>query len=232
MKFGKEFASQMVPEWQEAYMNYTNLKILLKQILIFHRRQTKSPEIQMSSRPVKAGSLKRRVSLFRAFSGLTSRYGNTSPRENKEDEVILVSAMQTPDEEQGNDGSIPLEVIQEDKQEKRTEAAKGYKMASLDVLNYVKINAAPETPVSTVKNVFKGLNFDLRFNKSEFKVAEEKLKQAFIEFHEKLRFLKNYAFLNQLAFSKIMKKYDKITSRNASHAYMKMVEESYLSQSD
>ncbi|KAF5792014.1 putative SPX domain-containing protein [Helianthus annuus] len=322
MKFGKEFASQMVPEWREAYMNYNNLKTLLKQILIFHRRQTRLPDNHVNSRPAppsKAASLKRRVSLFRAFSGLTSRYGNNSPKEDKEDEVILVSAMQQADEEQGEDvqsyqtvflrsseeggdlelvffrgldhefnkviqfykskveevvkqadelsqqmdalialrikvtnptaaaavaaamspfinrtntGSIPLEVIHEDQQPKRTEVAKGYQMASLEVLNHVKVNVAPETPITTMKNVFKSLNPNLHFNKSEVKVAEEKLKQAFIEFHEKLRFLKNYAFLNQLAFSKIMKKYDKITSRNASGAYMKMVEESYLSQSD
>ncbi|CAL5437705.1 unnamed protein product [Camellia sinensis] len=38
-------------------------------------------------------------------------------------------------------------------------------------------------------------------------------------------------FLNMLAFSKIMKKYDK-TSRNASKAYLKMVHNSYLGSSD
>ncbi|KAK1432882.1 hypothetical protein QVD17_09784 [Tagetes erecta] len=316
MKFGKEFVSQMVPEWREAYMNYNYLKTLLKQILIFHRR----PEsLRPAATPSKAASLKRRVSLFRAFSGLTSRYGNNnSPKKDKEDEVILVSAMEDVDEEQGEDGSksyqtiflrssedggdlelvffrgldhefnkvvqfyktkveevvkhaqelsiqmdalialrikvnnpnssssssdtaavspfinetntgpYPLEVIHEE-QEKRPN---GYKMASLEVLNHVKLNATSGTPRSTVKNVFKSLNFDLHFNKTEVRNAEEKLKQAFIEFHEKLRILKNYAFLNQLAFSKIMKKYDKITSRNASDAYLQMVEESYLSQSD
>ncbi|KAF5792011.1 putative SPX domain-containing protein [Helianthus annuus] len=319
MKFGKEFASQMVPEWREAYMNYNYLKSLLKQILIFHRGQIRLSENPVNS-PAKAAALKRRVSLFRAFSGLTSRYGNNnSPKKGNEDEVILVSAMQEADEEQGDDvesyqtvflrsseeggdlelvffrgldhefnkvihfykskvqevvkqaeelsnqmdalialrikvtnptaaaavaaavssyvnerntGSNPLEVIQEEQQEKRSDVRKGYKMASLEVLSHVKINAAPETPVSTVKNVFKSLNLDLHFNTREVRNAEEKLKQAFIEFHEKLRFLKNYAFLNQLAFSKIMKKYDKITSRNASDAYLKMVEDSYLSQSD
>ncbi|KAI7750448.1 hypothetical protein M8C21_022088, partial [Ambrosia artemisiifolia] len=235
--FGKEFASQMVPEWREAYMNYNYLKTLLKQILIFHQRQTMSPEIQMNSRPVppsKAASLRRRVSLFRAFSGLTSRYGNNSPRKDKEDEVILEVVTQAEELSNQMDALIALriEVIHEDQQPKRTEVSKGYMMASLEVLNHVKINAAPETPLSTIKNVFKALSLDLNFNKSEVKVAEEKLKQAFIEFHQKLRFLKNYAFLNQLAFSKIIKKYDKSTSRNASDAYMKMVEESYLSQSD
>ncbi|XP_076941750.1 phosphate transporter PHO1 homolog 3-like [Bidens hawaiensis] len=316
MKFGKEFDSQMVPEWREAYMNYNYLKILLKQVLVFHRRPENDHAKTRTVAPSKAASLKRRVSLFRAFSGLTSKYGNNSPKKDSEDEVIL---MQTGDEEQGEDGrsyqtiflrsseeggdlelvffrgldhefnkvigfykskveevvkeaeelskqmealialrikvnnpsaaaaaavtpspfmnegntgSYPLEVIHEEQQEKRSEVTKGHKMASLEVLNHVKINATTETPLSTMKNVFKSLNFDLHFNKNEVREAQEKLKQAFIEFHEKLRFLKNYAFLNQLAFSKIMKKYDKITSRNASDAYLQMVEESYLSQSD
>ncbi|KAI7731336.1 hypothetical protein M8C21_011221, partial [Ambrosia artemisiifolia] len=115
-----------------------------------------------------------------------------------------------------------------------------HNMAPLDVLNRVKINATIETPLSTVRSVFNGLNLDLNYNKNELKDAQGKLKKAFLELYEKLRFLKNYAFLNQMAFSKIMKKYDKvyhytrkkITSRNASDAYLQMVEESYLSQSD
>ncbi|KAI3761969.1 hypothetical protein L1987_52392 [Smallanthus sonchifolius] len=301
----------MVPEWQEAYMNYNFLKTLLKEILIF-RQQSRSPENQVNprSRPLKATTLKRRGSLFRAFSGLTG-YGNRSPKQDKEDEVILVSAMHTADEERGEDGrsyqtiflraseegaeyelvffrrlddefnkvvnfyrakveevvkdaeelniqmdalialrikvndpaavsplinqrntGYPLEVIQEEQQEKRSNDVKEYQMASLDVLNHIKINTTAETPLSAIKNLFIGSNSDLRFNKNELREAKEKLKQAFIEFHEKLRFLKNYVFLNQLAFSKIMKKYDKITSRNASDAYLKTVEESYLGQSD
>lgn len=38
MKFGKEFAAQMVPEWQEAYMDYEYLKALLKEIQRFKGR--------------------------------------------------------------------------------------------------------------------------------------------------------------------------------------------------
>ncbi|KAL7606949.1 hypothetical protein Lser_V15G20250 [Lactuca serriola] len=321
MKFGKEFASQMIPEWREAYMNYSYLKTLLKEILIFRQRQIMYPS--PAKAPVKATSLKRKVSLFRAFSGLTSRYGNISPRKDEEDEVILVSAMQVADEEQGEEfrsyqttflrsaeeggefelvffrqldlefnrviqfyrgkveevvkqaeelniqmdalialrikvndphaippfinekttGAYPLEVIQEintsgdgneeeEEEKNRLDDRKGYKMASLEVLNHIKINATAETPRSTVRSVFHFGRSELHYNKKELKDAQEKLKLAFIEFHEKLRFLKSYSFLNQLAFSKIMKKYDKITSRNASDAYLKMVDESYLGQSD
>lgn len=33
MKFGKEFESQKVPQWQEAYMDYSGLKAVLKDVL-------------------------------------------------------------------------------------------------------------------------------------------------------------------------------------------------------
>ncbi|KAI3784858.1 hypothetical protein L1987_43965 [Smallanthus sonchifolius] len=269
----------MVPEWREAYMNYNYLKTLLKEILIFHRRQTRSPENQVNSQLTlsKAASLKRRASLFRAFSGLTSRYGNSSDIKDKEDEVILVSALQTADEEHGKDdqsyqtvflrpseeggdlelvffrgldhefnkvvhfyktkveevvkqaeelsvqmdalialrikvshpvnphaavspfinetntGSYPLEAIHEEEQKRRSDDARGYQMASLEVLNHVKLNANPKTPLSMIKSVFKSFSLELHFNKNEVRDAEEKLKQAFIEFHQKLRFLQNYA---------------------------------------
>ncbi|KAL4566331.1 hypothetical protein LXL04_030445 [Taraxacum kok-saghyz] len=105
-------------------------------------------------------------------------------------------------------------------------------MVSLEILNSVKINIIQESGISTLKNIFNGTKSNLSFNKGELINAQTKLKQAFVEFHRKLQLLKNYSFLNQLAFSKILKKYDKITSRNASKGYLEMVENSYLGQSD
>ena len=93
MKFGKEFASQMVQEWQEAYMDYNYLKTVLKDILQLKKRNPSTPKASTSQ-----GSLKRRVSLYRAFSGLTSRH-KSSPKKN-EDEVILVNAVVQQQEEE------------------------------------------------------------------------------------------------------------------------------------
>lgn len=96
MKFGKEFASQMVQEWQEAYMDYNYLKTVLKDILRFRQRNASTAPMASTSR----GPLKRRVSLYRAFSGLTSRH-RSSPKMS-EDEVILVNAVQ---QEEGSEGN-------------------------------------------------------------------------------------------------------------------------------
>ena len=85
MKFGKEFLSQMVQEWQEAYMDYNNLKSILKDIQRFKKQNVSAP---MASTP--KGSLKRKLSLYRAFSGLTG-HQKRSPGK-MEDEVILVRA--------------------------------------------------------------------------------------------------------------------------------------------
>ncbi|KAL8518655.1 hypothetical protein ACS0TY_009847 [Phlomoides rotata] len=116
---------------------------------------------------------------------------------------------------------------------KRTNSELSNRPAPLEILKTVKFNTHQETPRSTIKGF---LNIptqnDLKFSKDNLKKAEARLKKAFVEFYHKLRLLKSYSFLNIMAFSKIMKKYDKIASRSASKHYMKMVDNSYLGSSD
>lgn len=105
--------------------------------------------------------------------------------------------------------------------------------ASLEILNRVTINKPADTPLPTIKGVLNvPIQTDLKFSTENLSKIEDQLKRAFIEFHHKLRLLKSYSFLNILAFSKIMKKYDKITSRNASKSYLKTVDNSYIGSSD
>ncbi|TYI29788.1 hypothetical protein ES332_A05G341900v1 [Gossypium tomentosum] len=342
MKFGKEFTSQMVPEWQEAYMDYGFLKTLLKEIHGFKQR---------ARPPATPGGLKRKLTLYRAFSGLVHRHNHpTSPSSpDIEEQPILVNSVdrngsrsyETTFLMQADDGaeyelvffrrlddefnkvnkfykskveevtkeaeilnkqmdaliafrikvenpqgwswedrsgemtrlasdvaastaalaaSTPagarasrraehMEVIEEgpsrheesddDKEEivqvqkPVNNDLKGRKPAPLQILNRVKINNTLETPRSTIKgflNVPK--QTELKFNRENLKKVEDQLKRAFVAFYQKLRLLKSFSFLNTLAFSKIMKKYDKITSRNATKSYMNTVDNSYLGSSD
>jgi hypothetical protein len=57
MKFGKEFTAQMVPEWQEAYIDYNYLKTLLKEIQRFKQRNRP---------PATPAGLKQKATLYRA----------------------------------------------------------------------------------------------------------------------------------------------------------------------
>ncbi|KAF7803013.1 phosphate transporter PHO1-like protein 9 [Senna tora] len=320
MKFGKEFASQMVPEWQEAYMDYNHLKAILKHIL-------KSAASTNTTVPIMAstakGSLKRRLTLYRAFSGLTGpRRGSPTrrsckddPKEEEEEEeelcqiqtVFLKSdegggemelsffrklddefnkvnnffrkkveeAMEEAEElnkqmdalialrvrvdevvvgftstsnanehhmtDESPSNLLPrMDVIQEvemsaaEEQPASRTSTQGFVAPSLRILDHVKINVtAPETPVSTLKGILNmSSKYDLSFSKKELRKAEEQLSKALKEFYNKLRLLKCYTFLNLLAFSKIMKKYDKVCSRNASKDYLKMVDNSYVGSSD
>ncbi|KAL7132800.1 hypothetical protein ABFS83_12G098500 [Erythranthe nasuta] len=367
MKFGKEFAAQMVPEWQEAYMNYTLLKTQLKEFHHFKQKNRPPPPA------VRSTSLGRSLTLYRAFSGLTHRA--TSPNNNKrlsdiENHVIQVNSVRTDGGDErsetmflmtGDDGgeyelvyfrrlddefNKVVKFYKEKVDEVMNEAAvlnkqmealiafrikvdnpKGWansveetsKLASeveastaalyattpsaairasrrihmdpideenlihqsvkssssgdddkfndgiemkhvkknnpeieeynmndqtrsssattrpapLEILQRVRFNTTQETPRSTIKGFLKLPNqTDLKFSKENFKKAEEQLKKAFVEFYQKLRLLKSYSFLNTMAFSKIMKKYDKIASRSASKSYMKMVDNSYLGSSE
>ncbi|KAK4712429.1 hypothetical protein R3W88_006942 [Solanum pinnatisectum] len=354
MKFGKEYASQMVHEWQEAYMDYNYLKSLLMEILNFKKKNVPLPEVAATPR----GSLKRRLSMYRAFNGLQIRYNSFKGKNNHEDEVIVVNSVQQEGSERhyettflvsceeggeseliffrtlddefnkvltfykkkvgevkveadelskqmdalialrikvdkisvgaqsvqvidpfSNDDNVlspasvdpmhfsspgrpHMEAIQEVEMNNeeileeeaiqevemtseeilKEEATIGkrdttkmspgnFRPAPLEVLDYVKINIAPETPISTLRCIMTSKS-NLSFSKEELRKVEEQMKKAFVEFYQKLRLLKRYSSLNVLAFSKIMKKYDKISSRKASKSYLCVIEKSYLRSSD
>ncbi|KAB5538502.1 hypothetical protein DKX38_016035 [Salix brachista] len=122
---------------------------------------------------------------------------------------------------------------EEEKEENPKIMVRNFRPAPLEILSRVTINSTQATPRSTIKNFLKvPQQTELKFTRENLRKVEEQLKRAFVEFYQKLRLLKSYSFLNTLAFSKIMKKYDKITTRDASKVYMKMVDNSYLGSSD
>ncbi|KAI3841613.1 hypothetical protein MKX03_015528, partial [Papaver bracteatum] len=100
---------------------------------------------------------------------------------------------------------------EEDEEENEEMPLKIIIPAHLEILNNVKINKASGTPRSTIKGILKknGKNGELSFNRKNLKRAEEQLKSAFVHFYHKLQLLKSFSYLNLLAFSKTMKKYDK-----------------------
>ncbi|BBG94269.1 ERD1/XPR1/SYG1 family protein [Prunus dulcis] len=148
-------------------------------------------------------------------------------------DVIEESGSNSQEEHSGDEEKDGKKTENAKTQEKKAESLRGARPSPLDILNHVTMNHTVETPVSTIKGF---LNVpprtELKFSRGNLKKVEEQLKGAFIEFYRKLRLLKSYSFLNTLAFSKIMKKYDKITSRDTSKSYMNMVDNSYLGSSD
>ncbi|CAG7895169.1 unnamed protein product [Brassica rapa] len=370
MKFGKEFSSQMVPEWHETYMDYNYLKTLLKDIINFKHK--KNPHHGHGHH------LHRKFTLYRTFSGLLSKSrlkrhhhghghghggGHFSDSDDdieeglksapilvhsashgyettflmtaeeggeyemvffrrlddefnkverfykeKVEEVMKEAVMlnkqmdaliafrvkvEHPDgwpwEERTVEmtrlasdvansaaavaastpagarsmkpgGQAHMEAIQEggsskagksdededdddaDKEEEDKDVSdvvtsdisrlKAARPSPIEVLDRVKMNHTKETPRSTIKSVLQVSNTELKFSRDNLRRVEEKLRRAFVEFYQKLRLLKSYSFLNVLAFSKILKKYDKITSRHATKSYMKMVDNSCFGSSD
>ncbi|KAL1194421.1 Phosphate transporter PHO1-like protein [Cardamine amara subsp. amara] len=354
MKFGREFETQMIQEWREAYMDYRSLKQILKQILRYHQQKHQCPpppnpqttgdtaqhQTDGGGGETGASVLSRRVSLYRAFSGLTNRAARSPKKSHKhhnlfsskrhhhhnpqhhhhyhlfdddEEHVILInedeiegysttflcsaeeggeievqffrrldrefnkvlrfykqkvenvmeeadelsrqlnvlialrikvenpdvhlpsdiisvsSAPSSPHTTTRTPAPSPMDVIREMEQ---TEDKKVFKPAPVEMLDHIKLKIEPETPLSTLKMMILGLPSEQTFSKPELKRAEELMSRAFVEFYQKLRFLKSYCFLNQLGFAKILKKYDKTTSRNASKLYLNTVDRSYLGRCD
>ncbi|PNX59335.1 phosphate transporter PHO1-like protein, partial [Trifolium pratense] len=74
----------------------------------------------------------------------------------------------------------------------KTSSIEGFRPAPLEILNHVKINVTPETPVSTLKGLLLSSKTDQTFNKKELRKADGQLNTALKEFYQKLRLLKRY----------------------------------------
>ncbi|CAN1184423.1 Phosphate transporter PHO1 homolog 10 [Linum perenne] len=95
------------------------------------------------------------------------------------------------------------------------------------ILERVKIKKpSDQSTLTTIKGVFK----DSR--EVELSKVKCQLRAAFIEFYHKLRLLNHYSYMNLAAFSRILKKYEKVTSRKVVSSYMKVVEKSSLGSSN
>lgn len=84
MKFGKEFKKQKVPEWIDAYMDYSGLKQILREIML-HKLSRQPPT------PLRA--IKQKLKLHRTFSGLHAKSRDFVSQGDIEDQVIDVEAL-------------------------------------------------------------------------------------------------------------------------------------------
>ncbi|XP_057855597.2 phosphate transporter PHO1 homolog 3 [Cryptomeria japonica] len=84
----------------------------------------------------------------------------------------------------------------------------------IEIMKNVKIRITPDTPRSTIRNILNNPE-NQTLSRRDLRRGNEMVRTACIEFYEKLTLVKSYSSLNLLAFSKIMKKYDKVSP----HAY-------------
>ncbi|KAJ7979826.1 phosphate transporter PHO1 [Quillaja saponaria] len=69
-------------------------------------------------------------------------------------------------------------------------------------------------------------------NKRKIQCAEKMIRGAFVELYKGLGLLKTYSSLNMVAFTKILKKFDKVSCQQASANYLKVVKRSHFISSD
>ncbi|KAL3654248.1 hypothetical protein CASFOL_003929 [Castilleja foliolosa] len=234
MKFGKDLKKQKVPEWTEAYVDYNGLKRILQRA---HNNNFKNEDIEKQVITVSSGEGEENERFF--FKKLDDELNKTNSfyKDNVEEVITEVNSLKKQIEALT---ALRIKVINpvDDIGKSETENIGMRQMdgeldSNLEILDRVKITNTVDNPISTIKSVFKDASErDLSYNKEELKEAEGTLRVAFIEFYHKLCHLKHYTFMNLTAFSKILKKYEKVTSRNVARSYMKIVDNSYIGSSD
>ncbi|KAL3626446.1 Acid phosphatase pho1 [Castilleja foliolosa] len=83
-----------------------------------------------------------------------------------------------------------------------------------------------------VNNPKKSGNGGEYINRKKIQCAEKMIRGAFVELYRGLGLLKTYSSLNMVAFTKILKKFDKVSNQQASASYLKVVKRSHFISSD
>lgn len=107
----------------------------------------------------------------------------------------------------------------------------------------LRIDIPATTPAQTISAVTSTLLEDLvnspsknspreMINRKKIQCAEKMIRGAFVELYRGLGLLKTYCTLNLVAFTKILKKFDKVANRQASASYLKTVKSSQFISSD
>ncbi|KAK9672921.1 hypothetical protein RND81_12G135000 [Saponaria officinalis] len=107
----------------------------------------------------------------------------------------------------------------------------------------LRIDIPATTPAKTISAVTSMLWEDLvntpnkdtpreLINRKKIQCADKMIRGAFVELYKGLGLLKTYSSLNMVAFTKILKKFDKVANRQASCSYLKRVKSSHFISSD
>nr|XP_010935965.1 phosphate transporter PHO1-2 isoform X2 [Elaeis guineensis] len=124
----------------------------------------------------------------------------------------------------------------------RTKAKKGGKPRAAAM----RIDIPATTPGRTISAVTSSIWEDLvnsarkdgsgggdQINRKKIQCAEKMIRVAFVELYRGLGLLRTYSSLNMMAFSKILKKFDKVTNqKEASEWFLKKVKRSHFVSSD
>ncbi|XP_057761554.1 phosphate transporter PHO1 homolog 1 [Arachis stenosperma] len=163
-------------------------------------------------------------------------------REDPEEETEEIST----DEIQFSD-SCRTDEVGEPTQVKREEKLRTLSGRVIDYQGKnLRINIPLTTPLRTFSTITYLVREDLinqsrkfsigagkvHINQTKLRHSEKMIKRGFIELYKGLEYLKLYRNLNMLAFMKILKKFDKVTSKQVLPIYLKVVESSYFNSSD
>ncbi|KAF3456745.1 hypothetical protein FNV43_RR01399 [Rhamnella rubrinervis] len=107
----------------------------------------------------------------------------------------------------------------------------------------VRIDIPATNPMGTISAVTSMLWEDLVnnpkkeghgefINRKKIQCAEKMIRGAFVELYRGLGLIKTYSSLNMVAFTKILKKFDKVSNQQASASYLGAVKRSYFISSD
>ncbi|KAL6522765.1 hypothetical protein OROHE_016612 [Orobanche hederae] len=176
-----------------------------------------------------------------ANSGFLSRSGSSSGGDSDFSDSQINECCESPIDTQTDDIVAALEKNGINFVNSTTRA----KMNKVRTKTTTRIDIPMTTPTQTIAAVTSLLWEDLvnnpkkggnggehNNNRKKIQCAEKMIRRAFMELYRGLGLLKTYSSLNMVAFTKILKKFDKVLNQQASANYLKLVKRSHFISSD
>ncbi|XP_051122380.1 phosphate transporter PHO1-3-like isoform X2 [Andrographis paniculata] len=231
VKFSKRFERQMVPEWKEAFVDYGQLKKDLKKMIIHGEDAENKPfndRVLWSLRKWRRKREHAIIDVHRRFcegefyetemqgslaasEGVVEFFAHLDFQLNKVNRFYRTKEKEFV--ERGDALKRQLEILL---------------LLKDEAISYV---LRDELGIQTsIKCDPDGNN--LRIDRRMLHCAEKMIRGAFVELYKGLGHLENYRNLNMLAFAKILKKFEKATSKQVLPVYLGVVERSYFNTSN
>ncbi|GAB2217752.1 hypothetical protein Drorol1_Dr00000963 [Drosera rotundifolia] len=198
------------------------LDILLQLKKIFGHRRRKQQQRNLSNQGISESLCSTPSSQNSDYSRESSTNGHESSSDTTTDELlatlqkngILVSGSPTSQSKLAKGSGRPKMAMRVDVPALASARSMSVAMSGMweDLLN----------------NPRKDVTGDDIVNRKKIQCAEKMIRGAFIEFYRGLRLLNTYRSLNMVAFTKILKKFDKVANQQTSADYLKQVRETHF----
>lgn len=222
MKFAKRLQAEAVPEWRSKYLQYKQLKKLIKSMRGERDPRKKSTIIDLGGNYIVQFTESEQTFLQSLDAELIKieEFYQTREQEAIDKKVKIMNQLNLlPDYQGSTRGSSPFTEPPSPGVESRSTWPPRRPPIIFDERDTPPTLVSPPVSKTTTITAAERLKIASLRRASFNHLAKQRIRKALLEFYRSLDLLRNFKMLNMLAVNKILKKFDKISGRFMTQVY-------------